>query len=164
MIKSFKIWKLIAEKHEPPWVIIFSVSMFTIRCFGCNCPPWLLFWANSALWTRRNAYCSDFRYESYEIFVLGVGFFFFRQISTFQLAIFDGTFFISFERYCCPELKFEKIFYLWSFFVMLRGFKDCHFCQFGTVNARYISRYSRVSVELIRLRNRSKLVKEAYLP
>ena len=28
-------------------------------------------------------YCSDFRYESKGIFVLGVGFFFFRQISTF---------------------------------------------------------------------------------
>ena len=27
--------------------------------------------------------CSDFRYESNGIFVLGVGFFFFRQISTF---------------------------------------------------------------------------------
>ena len=28
-------------------------------------------------------YCSDFRYESNGIFVFGVGFFFFRQISTF---------------------------------------------------------------------------------
>ena len=28
-------------------------------------------------------YCSDFRYESNGIFVLGMGFFFFRQISTF---------------------------------------------------------------------------------
>ena len=28
-------------------------------------------------------FCSDFRYESNGIFVLGVGFFFFRQISTF---------------------------------------------------------------------------------
>ena len=28
-------------------------------------------------------YCSDFRYESNGIFVLGVGFFSFRQISTF---------------------------------------------------------------------------------
>ena len=38
------------------------------------------------------------------------GFFFFRQISTFQLAIFDGIF-LSFKKYCCPELKFEKIFH-----------------------------------------------------
>ena len=37
-------------------------------------------------------YCSDFRYESNGIFVLGVGFFFFRQISTFYLAIFDGIY------------------------------------------------------------------------
>ena len=33
--------------------------------------------------------CSDFRYKSNGIFVLGVCFFFFRQISTFLLAIFD---------------------------------------------------------------------------
>ena len=32
---------------------------------------------------KKTAYCSDFRYESNELFVLGVGFFFFRQISTF---------------------------------------------------------------------------------
>ena len=38
------------------------------------------------------AYCSDFRYESNGIFVLGVGFFFFRQISTFWLANLDGIF------------------------------------------------------------------------
>ena len=37
-------------------------------------------------------YCSDFRYKSNGIFVLRVGFFFFRQISTFYLAVFDGTF------------------------------------------------------------------------
>ena len=36
--------------------------------------------------------CSDFRYESNGIFVLRVGFFFFRQISTFYLAIFDEIF------------------------------------------------------------------------
>ena len=48
--------------------------------------------------------------------VLVVGFFFFRQTLTFQLAIFDWIFKISFKRYCCPELKFEKIFYLWYLF------------------------------------------------
>ena len=37
--------------------------------------------------------CSDFRYESNGIFVLGVVFFF-RQVSTFYLAIFDGIFYI----------------------------------------------------------------------
>ena len=43
------------------------------------------------------------------------------------------------------------------------GFKDCHFGhfdQFGTINDQYISRFERVSGDLIRLRNRSKLVKE----
>ena len=54
---------------------------------------------------------------------------------------FLTEFLISFERYCCLELKFEEIFHLWSFFVNLWGFKDCHFGQFGTINARYISRY-----------------------
>ena len=46
------------------------------------------------------------------IFVLGVGFFFFRQNSTFLLAVFDGIFSISFEKFSCPELKCEKIFHL----------------------------------------------------
>ena len=36
-------------------------------------------------------YCSDFLYESNGIFVLGMDFFF-RQISTFLLASFDGFF------------------------------------------------------------------------
>ena len=43
----------------------------------------------------------------------------------------------------------------------LWGFKDCHFGQFGTINARYISRYYSVSGNLIRLRNRCKLVKRS---
>ena len=36
--------------------------------------------------------CFDFRYENNGMLVLGVGFFFFRQISTFKLAILDGIF------------------------------------------------------------------------
>ena len=67
------------------------------------------------------------------------GWFFFS--SDFLTSHFWRNFFISFKRYCCPELKFEKIFHLWSFFVKLWGFKDCHFGQLGTINARYISRY-----------------------
>ena len=38
------------------------------------------------------------------------------------------------------------------------GFKDWLFGQFGTNNARYISHFQRVSGDLVRLRNRSKLV------
>ena len=41
------------------------------------------------------------------------------------------------------------------------GFKDCHFGQFGTINPRYISRYYRVSGDLNRLRNCSKLVERS---
>ena len=37
------------------------------------------------------------------------------------------------------------------------------FCQFGTIKARYISRYYRLSGDLILLRNRSKLVEESLL-
>ena len=37
-------------------------------------------------------------------------------------------------------------------------FKDCHFGQFGIFNARHYSRYYRVSGDLFRLTNRSKLV------
>ena len=109
------------------------------------------------------ACCSDFRYESNGIFVLGVGFFFLQTNFDFLPSHFWRNFFLSFKRYFCPELKFEKIFYLCSFFVKLWGFKDCHFDQFGTINAQYNSRYLRVSGDLIRLINRSKLV-EAYLP
>ena len=43
-------------------------------------------------------------------------------------------------------------------FCKVMGFKDCHFGQFGTIISRYISRYQRVSGDLIRLRNCSKLV------
>ena len=67
--------------------------------------------------------------------MLGVGFFFLQTNFDFLTSNFWQNFFISFESYCCPEPKFEKIFYL------LWGFKDCHFGQFGTINARYISRY-----------------------
>ena len=88
-------------------------------------------------------FCSDFRYESNGIFVLGVGFFL-QTIFDFLTSHFWRNFFISIKRYCCLELNFEKIFHLWSFFVKLWGFKDCHFGhfdQFGTINARYNSRY-----------------------
>ena len=43
-------------------------------------------------WSR--FFCSDFRNESNGIFVHGW--------------FFAGSFFISFKRYCCPALKFEK--------------------------------------------------------
>ena len=69
------------------------------------------------------------------------GFFFLQTNFDFLNSHFWRNFFFSFERYCCPEVKFEKIFHLWSFFLKIRGFKDRHFGQFGTINARYISRY-----------------------
>ena len=53
-------------------------------------------------------YCSDDRNESNGIFVLGVGFF--RQISIFQLAIYDGI-----SLYNSKDIvdhKFENIFHL----------------------------------------------------
>ena len=46
---------------------------------------------NSHFWRICVCY-SDFRYKSNGIFVLGVDFVFFRQVSTFKLAIFDGVF------------------------------------------------------------------------
>ena len=48
----------------------------------------------------------------------------------------------------CLELKFERIFHLWLIIVKFWWFKDGHFGQFGTMNARY----------LIRPRNHSKFV------
>ena len=71
------------------------------------------------------------------------GWFFFLQTSfDFLTSHFWRNFFKSVKRYCCLELKFERIFHLWSFFVKLWGFRDCHFDhfdQFGTINARYNS-------------------------
>ena len=93
------------------------------------------------------------------------GWVFFLQTNfDFLTSHFWRNFLISFKSYCCPELKFEKMFHLWLFFVKLWGFKDCHFGQFdqfGTVNARYILRYQRVSGDLIRLRNSPKLVESS---
>ena len=43
------------------------------------------------------------------------------------------------------------------------GFRASHFVEFGTINARYILRYYRVSEDLIRFKNRSELVEETYL-
>ena len=70
------------------------------------------------------------------------GWVFFLQTNfDFLISHFWRIFFTSFERYWCVELKFKKIFWLWSFFVKLWGFKDWRFGQFGTINARYILRY-----------------------
>ena len=44
-------------------------------------------------------FCYDFRNKSNGIIVVGGNFFFCRQVSTFQLAIFDGNFFISFKKF-----------------------------------------------------------------
>ena len=90
-------------------------------------------------------YVSDFRYESNRIFVLGVGFFF-RQISTFQLAIFDGIFLYHSKVIVVQSLKL-KIYFTYDHGLVgkLRGFKGCHSGQFGTIYARYISCYQRVS-------------------
>ena len=60
-------------------------------------------------------YCSDFRYESNGIFVLGVGFFFLETNFDFLTSHFRQNCFISFKRYCCLELKLEKVFHLWFF-------------------------------------------------
>ena len=70
------------------------------------------------------------------------GWVFFLQTSfDFLTSHFLTEFQKSFERYCWLELKCENIFHLWSFFVKLWGLKHCHSGQFGTINARYYSRY-----------------------
>ena len=43
----------------------------------------------------------------------------------------EPNFFISFKRYCCSELKFEKLFHLCLFFVKFWGIKNCEFGNFG---------------------------------
>ena len=98
-------------------------------------------------------FCSDFRYESNGIFVLGVGFFLQTNFD-FLTSYFWRNCKKSFKRFCCLELKFEKVFNLWLFFLNLWGFKNCHFGEFGTINVRF-------AIDLIRLRNRSKLVQSS---
>ena len=96
---------------------------------------------------------------------LCLGWVFFLQTSfDFLTSLFWRNFKISIKTYCWPELKFENIFHLWSFFVKLWGLEYCHSCQFGTINARYISRRYRLSVELIRLEIVPNWLKEACLP
>ena len=53
-------------------------------------------------------YSSDFFSKKLTEYVV----LFSRQISTYWLAIFDGIFEVSFKRFYCSELKFEKIFHL----------------------------------------------------
>ena len=67
--------------------------------------------------------------------MVGVEFFFLQTNFDFLISHFFG-FLISFNRCCCIELKLEKIFHLRLFFVKLWGFEDCHFGQFGTINAQ----------------------------
>ena len=68
--------------------------------------------------------CSDVRKQSNGILVLGVSFFLQTKYG-FLTSFLNGIFLISFKRYCCLELRFEKIFHLWSFFVKLWGFRAC---------------------------------------
>ena len=68
-----------------------------------------------------------------------LGVFFSSDKFCFLTSHFWRNFFITFKRFCCPELKFDYIFHLWSFFVRLLWFKNCYFVQFGTINERYIS-------------------------
>ena len=67
--------------------------------------------------------------------------FFLHTSFDFLTSHFWRNFKISFERYYWFKFKFENIFHLWSFFIKLWGLKQCHSCQFGTINARFISRY-----------------------
>ena len=68
-------------------------------------------------------YCSDFRCESNGIFVLGVGFFFFRQISIFYLANFDGFFLYHSKSIVVLGLNLKNYFTCDHFLVKLWGFK-----------------------------------------
>ena len=49
---------------------------------------------------------------------------------------------ILFKRHCCPELKFEKIFHLWSFFVELWGFEYCHLADLGQLTRNIKRRFN----------------------
>ena len=65
--------------------------------------------------------------------MLGVGFFFFRQISTFHSHI-DRIFFLSFKKYCCTELQIKKEFTC-DFFRSVMGSKDSHWAKLGQLTS-----------------------------
>ena len=82
-----------------------------------------------------------------EYLCLGVGSFSSDKFR-FLTSHFWRIFVTSIESFCCPKLKFERNFHLWSLFVKLWGFKDCHFCFALFTRKR----------GLFLLRNHSKLV------
>ena len=67
-------------------------------------------------------------------------------------SLFDGFFYHS-KGIVVLSLNLERYFTCDHFFLKLWWFKDCHFGHFGTINARYISRYYSVSGDLICLKN-----------
>ena len=118
--------------------------------------PWMFWLPFRVLWSSNNIKKLNVRKNKMKFFFVPTfdtkvteylcsSWVFFLQTNfDFLTSNFWRNFFISFESHCCPEFKFEKIFHLWSLFVKLWGFKDCHFGhfdQFGTINARYNSRY-----------------------
>ena len=77
----------------------------------------LIFVSEIVLDRKTSGFCSEFRYESNGILVLGVEVFFLQTNFDFLSSQFGQNFvkiFTSFERYCCPELKSEKIFHLFT--------------------------------------------------
>ena len=65
LLDPFCTWTILLIAPPPD----FSAEYVKDLNFASSCPFF-------------TAYCSDFRYETNGIFMLGVGFFFFRQIST----------------------------------------------------------------------------------
>ena len=106
---------------------------------------------------KATGHVSRQRHERYESFLfrnyLCSGWVFSSKFD-FWTSHFWQSFFISYKTYCYPELKFEKIFYQWSIFVKLWGFKDCYF---ETINAGFISLY--LSMNIISRVNCPKLAK-----
>ena len=79
-------------------------------------------------------FCSDLRNENNGIFVLG---WVFQTMFNFLTSHFDGIFYIIQKVFVVLlSLNLEGYFTCDHFF-----FNECAFGHFGTINARYISRY-----------------------
>ena len=130
-------------ENPPPLEKILDPPLFVSAIFSVSKSLWkdmrqAIF--NYGVPIFRKFYCLFIcRNESNGIFGIGVGFF--QSNFDFSTSHFWQKIFVSFKKYCCPELKFEKIFHLQLLFVKLWGLKDCHFGRFGTINARYIIRF-----------------------
>ena len=129
--------------------------MFNANKIGLN------FWKKRkliALFTKPNFFLSGRSFDADS----SRSFFFFRQILTFQLVVFD-SFSISFKKHCYPELKIKKIIHLWSFLLSYGGLKIANLANLGHLTRDIFLATNALAEILTVLEIVPNWMKEAYL-